>query len=199
MTQSPTPPTPQSAAEPLALHTADPAITPPPVRVSREAAQPAVARVTLDRPNLRNAFDDATIAALTQAFTSLAADASVRVVVLAAEGPAFCAGADLNWMRRMAHYSDAENRADAAALAEMLQSIAHCPQPVVAAIQGDVFAGGMGLVAACDIALAVDTAQFCLSEVRLGLVPATISPYVVRAMGARGAPLRADRRALRRC
>lgn len=149
--------------------------------------QDRIARVTLNRPEVRNAFDDATIAALTQTFTALADDASVRVVLLAAEGPAFCAGADLNWMRRMAQYSDPENRADAAALAAMLQAIYTCPKPVMAAIQGDVFAGGMGLVAACDIALAVETAQFCLSEVRLGLVPATISPYVVRAMGARAA------------
>lgn len=151
------------------------------------AVQDRIARVTLKRPEVRNAFDDATIAALTEAFTALGADHSVRVVVLAALGPAFCAGADLNWMRRMAQYSDAENRADAAALAAMLQTIHHCPKPVIAAIQGDVFAGGMGLVAACDIALAVDSAQFCLSEVRLGLVPATISPYVVRAMGVRAA------------
>jgi methylglutaconyl-CoA hydratase len=149
--------------------------------------QDRIARVTLNRPEVRNAFDDATIAELTETFTALAHDASVRVVVLAAEGPAFCAGADLNWMRRMAQYSDQENRADAAALAAMLQAIHTCPKPVLAAIQGDVFAGGMGLVAACDIALAVDAAQFCLSEVRLGLVPATISPYVVRAMGARAA------------
>jgi methylglutaconyl-CoA hydratase len=108
-------------------------------------------------------------------------------VVLAAEGVAFCAGADLNWMRRMADYTHAENLADAAQLAEMLRVIYECPKPTVARIQGDVFAGGMGLVAACDMAVSVDTANFCLSEVKLGLIPATISPYVIRAMGARAA------------
>ena len=107
--------------------------------------------------------------------------------MLAAEGPAFCAGADLNWMRRMAGYTREENLADAARLAEMLRLIDTCPKPTVARIQGDVYAGGMGLVAACDMAVAVPTAGFCLSEVRLGLIPATISPYVIRAMGARAA------------
>ncbi len=146
-----------------------------------------VARITLARPQLRNAFDDATIAALTAAFADADADAGVRVVVLAAEGPAFCAGADLHWMRRMAGYSREQNLADAAALAEMLRTIAACRKPTIARVQGDVYAGGMGLVAACDMAVAVDTARFCLSEVKLGLVPATISPYVIRAMGARAA------------
>src|SRR3989344_1872600 len=108
-------------------------------------------------------------------------------VVLAAEGPAFCAGANLNWMRRMADYTRDENIADAGKLAEMLRVIYECPKPTVARVQGDVYAGGMGLVAACDMAVAVDTAGFCLSEVKLGLIPATISPYVIRAMGARAA------------
>ena len=108
-------------------------------------------------------------------------------MVLAAEGPAFCAGADLHWMRCMADYTRAENLADAAKLAEMLRVIYACPKPTIARIQGDVVAGGMGLVAACDMAVAVDTAGFCLSEVKLGLIPATISPYVIRAMGARAA------------
>jgi enoyl-CoA hydratase/carnithine racemase len=111
----------------------------------------------------------------------------VRAVVLAAEGPAFCAGANLNWMRRMADYTRAENIADAGKLAEMLRVIYECPKPTMARVQGDVYAGGMGLVAACDMAVAVDTAGFCLSEVKLGLIPATISPYVIRAMGARAA------------
>ena len=146
-----------------------------------------VARITLARPQLRNAFDDATIVALTAAFADADADAGVRVVVLAAEGPAFCAGADLHWMRRMAGYSREQNLADAAALAEMLRTIAACRKPTIARVQGDVYAGGMGLVAACDMAVAVDTARFCLSEVKLGLVPATIGPYVIRAMGARAA------------
>ncbi len=155
------------------------------VRVSRPAA--AVAQVTLCRPDVRNAFNDEVIAALTQSFRALNDDDDVRVVVLAAEGPAFCAGADLHWMRRMADYTRAQNLDDAAGLAEMLRSIAGCRKPIIARVQGDAYAGGVGLVAACDLAVAVDTAQFCLSEVKLGLVPATISPYVVRAMGARAA------------
>ncbi|MDP3132816.1 MAG: enoyl-CoA hydratase/isomerase family protein, partial [Burkholderiaceae bacterium] len=122
---------------------------------------------------------------LTQAFTLLGQDAQVRAIVLAAEGPAFCAGADLNWMRRMADYTRAENLADAGCLAEMLRTIHSCLKPTIARVQGDVFAGGMGLVAACDMAVSVDTATYCLSEVKLGLIPATISPYVIRAMGTR--------------
>ena len=147
----------------------------------------AVATVTLNRPEVRNAFNDEVITELTQAFGQLGQDDQVRAIVLAASGPAFCAGADLNWMRRMADYTHAENLADAAALAEMLRVIYTCPKPTVARIQGDVYAGGMGLVAACDMAVSVDTANYCLSEVKLGLYPATISPYVIRAMGARAA------------
>ncbi len=149
--------------------------------------QDAVRTITLARPEVRNAFNDEVIAELKNAFLAVAQDASVRCVVLAAEGPAFCAGADLNWMRRMADYSREENRADAGELAAMLRAIYECPQPTIARVQGDVYAGGMGLVAACDIAVGVDTAQFCLSEVKLGLIPATISPYVIRAMGVRAA------------
>jgi len=147
----------------------------------------ALATVTLNRPEVRNAFNDEVITELTQAFTQLGQDPQVRAIVLAAEGPAFCAGADLNWMRRMADYTHAENLLDAAQLAEMLRVIYTCPKPTVARIQGDVYAGGMGLVAACDMAVSVDTANYCLSEVKLGLYPATISPYVIRAMGARAA------------
>jgi methylglutaconyl-CoA hydratase len=147
----------------------------------------AVATVTLSRPDVRNAFNDEVIAELTQAFIQLGQDKDVRAIVLAADGPAFCAGADLNWMRRMADYTHAENLADAAQLAEMLRVIYTCPKPTVARIQGDVYAGGMGLVAACDMAVSVDSANYCLSEVKLGLYPATISPYVIRAMGARAA------------
>jgi len=147
----------------------------------------AVATITLDRPEVRNAFNDEVIAELTQAFSQLGQDPQVRAIVLAAVGPAFCAGADLNWMRRMADYTHAENLADAAQLAEMLRVIYTCPKPTVARIQGDVYAGGMGLVAACDMAVSVDSANYCLSEVKLGLYPATISPYVIRAMGARAA------------
>ena len=146
-----------------------------------------VATVTLARPDKRNAFNDEVIAELNQAFTQLGSSEQVRVIVLAAEGKAFCAGADLNWMRAMADYSREENLADADKLAQMLSTLYRCPKPTIAAIQGDVYAGGIGLISACDIAIAVDSANFCLSEVRLGLAPATISPYVIRAMGARAA------------
>ena len=146
-----------------------------------------VARITLTQPEVRNAFSDEVIAAITAAFTEVGAQDGVRAVVLAAEGTAFCAGANLHWMRRMADYTREENVADAGKLADMLRVIYECPKPTIARVQGDVYAGGMGLVAACDMAVAVDTAGFCLSEVKLGLIPATISPYVVRAMGARAA------------
>lgn len=145
------------------------------------------ASVILNRPEVRNAFNELTIAEITRAFLEIGADASVRAIVLAARGPAFCAGADLNWMRKMADYTHEENRADAAQLAHMLRTIYECPQPVVASVQGDCYAGGMGLAAACDIALAADNAHFCLSEVKLGLIPATISPYVIKAMGENAA------------
>jgi methylglutaconyl-CoA hydratase len=144
-----------------------------------------VAMITLSRPDVRNAFNDEVIAELKNAFTEAGQAADVRCVVLAAEGPAFCAGADLNWMRRMADYTCDENLADAGQLAAMLRAIYECPKPTIARVQGDVFAGGVGLVAACDMAVSVDTATYCLSEVKLGLIPATISPYVIRAMGAR--------------
>lgn len=150
-------------------------------------ADGAVARIWLDRPDARNAFDDVAIDELTRAFAEAGAMPAVRAIVLGARGTAFCAGADLNWMRRMAGYTREENLADAGKLAAMLRTIAECPKPTIARVQGDVYAGGMGLVAACDMAVAVDTAWFCLSEVRIGLVPATISPYVIRAMGARAA------------
>lgn len=149
--------------------------------------QGAVLTLTLSRPDVRNAFNDEVIADITAAFLDAAGRDDVRAVVLAATGPAFCAGADLNWMRRMAGYTRAENLADAGALAEMLRVMHECPKPTVARVQGDVFAGGVGLVAACDMAVSVDTATYCLSEVKLGLIPATISPYVIRAMGARAA------------
>ena len=145
------------------------------------------ATVTLTRAEMRNAFNDEVIAELTQAFTELGTREDLRVIVLAAEGPAFCAGANLNWMRRMADYDRAQNLADAARLAEMLRVIHQCPKPVIARVQGDVYAGGMGLVACSDIAISVDCAHYCLSETRLGLLPATISPYVMRAMGPRAA------------
>ena len=151
------------------------------------AVNDRIARIKLTRPEVRNAFNDEVIQQLKAAFESVGANSDVRAVVLAAEGPAFCAGADLNWMRRMADYTRDENLADAGQLAAMLKAIYECPKPTIAAVQGDVFAGGMGLVAACDMAVSVRTATYCLSEVKLGLIPATISPYVIRAMGARAA------------
>ncbi|MEJ5991584.1 enoyl-CoA hydratase/isomerase family protein [Ramlibacter sp. PS3R-8] len=143
--------------------------------------------VTLDRPDVRNAFNDEVIEELTAVFLELGKRDEVRCIVLAGNGPAFCAGADLNWMRKMAGYSRDENLQDATKLARMLEVIYRCPQPTIAAVHGDVYAGGTGLVAVCDMAVSVDTAQYCLSEVKLGLIPATISPYVIRAMGARAA------------
>jgi methylglutaconyl-CoA hydratase len=147
----------------------------------------SVATVILNRPEVRNAFNETAIAEIAQAFRELGSEAGVRAIILAARGPAFCAGADLNWMKKMAGYTHAENRADAAQLAEMLRVIYACPKPVVAKVQGDCYAGGMGLVAACDIAVAAEKANFCLSEVKLGLIPATISPYVMKAMGENAA------------
>jgi methylglutaconyl-CoA hydratase len=150
-----------------------------------QTTQGAIRTITLSRPDVRNAFNDEVIAELKAAFDDAGKASDVRCVVLAAEGPAFCAGADLNWMRRMADYTRDENLADAGCLADMLHTIYTCPKPTIARVQGDVFAGGVGLVAACDMAISVDTATYCLSEVKLGLIPATISPYVIRAMGAR--------------
>jgi methylglutaconyl-CoA hydratase len=142
-----------------------------------------VATVTLNRPDVRNAFNELAIAEITRAFARLGTEADLRAIVLAANGAAFCAGADLNWMKKMAGYTRDENRADAMQLAQMLYTIYRCPVPVVARVQGDCYAGGMGLVAACDIIVAAEEVNFCLSEVRLGLIPATISPYVIKAMG----------------
>jgi methylglutaconyl-CoA hydratase len=144
-----------------------------------------IARVTLNRPELRNAFDDALIRQLQESLEKLENDPAVRVVVLAGNGPAFCAGADLNWMKRMAAYGYDENLADAQALATMLATLDRLPKPTIARVHGPVFAGGTGLVAACDIAVGTPEAKFCLSEAKLGLSPATISPYVMRAMGER--------------
>ncbi|HTH80628.1 MAG TPA: enoyl-CoA hydratase/isomerase family protein [Ramlibacter sp.] len=146
-----------------------------------------IATVTLNRPEVRNAFNDEVIAELTATIAEYESRAEVRCIVLAGNGPAFCAGADLNWMKSMATYTYDENVADARALAQMLRVLYRCEKPTIARVQGDTYAGGMGLVAACDIAVAVDTANFCLSEVKLGLIPATISPYVIRAMGPRAA------------
>lgn len=143
--------------------------------------------LTMNRPEVHNAFDDTLIGALTAELRRLEADDAVRVVILAAAGKRFSAGADLGWMRRMADYSHAENLADAQALAELMRTLDGLAKPTIALVQGPVYGGGVGLVACCDIALATPRAQFCLSEVKLGLIPAVISPYVVMAMGARAA------------
>lgn len=144
---------------------------------------PHVAEVWLNRPEVRNAFNDGVIAELTAAFQQLGADPALRAIVLGGHGKAFCAGADLNWMRAMADYSWEQNRADAERLAGMLWTIWSCPLPVVGRVHGDCYAGGVGLAAVCDVLVAADGVQFCLSEARLGLLPATIGPYVVRALG----------------
>lgn len=146
-----------------------------------------VATIWLNRPEVRNAFNETSIADITRAFRQLEQDRDVRVIVLAARGKAFCAGADLNWMKKMASHTDAENLADAGALAEMLKVIYRCCKPVIARVQGDCYAGGLGLISACDLVVAAEPAGFCLSETRLGLIPATISPYVIRAIGERTA------------
>ena len=145
----------------------------------------SVAIVTLNRPEVRNAFDDVLIADLTRVFLAIEKDETVRVMVLAGAGSAFCAGADLNWMKRMAGYGYEQNLADARALAQMLKTLDRLSKPTVARVHGPAYAGGVGLVAACDIAIGSHDAEFCLTEVKLGLSPATISPYVVRAMGER--------------
>ncbi len=146
-----------------------------------------VAAVTLARERVRNAFNESMIEELDGAFRQLGADERVRTIVLAARGPVFCAGADLEWMARMADFTPEENRRDALQLAHMLRAIGECPKPTIARVHGDAYGGGLGLVAACDIAFAAAGATFCLSETRLGLIPATIGPYVVRAIGPRHA------------
>jgi len=149
--------------------------------------QGPVARVFLNRPEVRNAFNDGVIAELSAAFHELGADPTLRAIVLGGQGKAFCAGADLSWMRTMAGYTWEQNRADAQALADMLWTLYACPLPVVGRIHGDCYAGGLGLAAVCDVLVAAEGAQFCLSEARLGLLPATIGPYVVRALGEQAA------------
>jgi methylglutaconyl-CoA hydratase len=146
-----------------------------------------VATLTLNRPEVHNAFDDQLIARLTHELRDLEHQAGVRVVVIAAEGKSFCAGADLNWMKRVARYSEAENIRDAIALAGLMRTLNTLTKPTIARVQGAAFGGGVGVVACCDTAIASAAAVFCLSEVRLGLIPAVISPYVVAAMGERSA------------
>ncbi|MCB1626291.1 MAG: enoyl-CoA hydratase/isomerase family protein [Xanthomonadales bacterium] len=146
-----------------------------------------VAWLWLDRPDLHNAFDDALIAALTVELEELAKLPQLRALVLAGRGSSFSAGADLNWMRRMAAAGREANRDDALGLATLMRTLAFFPRPTLARVHGAAYGGGVGLIACCDIALAADSARFGLTEVRLGLVPAVISPYVVEAIGARQA------------
>jgi methylglutaconyl-CoA hydratase len=146
-----------------------------------------VVRLTLNRPDVHNAFDDRLIAELTQALESLGEDDGVRAVVLTGAGKSFSAGADLNWMRRMAGYSDEENLADARALARLMQTLNELPKPTVARVNGAALGGGTGLVACCDIAIASDKASFGTTEARLGIIPAVIGPYVIAAIGPRQA------------
>ncbi len=152
-----------------------------------ETDHQGVATVTLDSPARHNAFDDALIAELTAAFTALGENPEIRLVVLASTGRSFSAGADLGWMQRMATYTQAENVADAAGLAKLMRTLDRLPKPTLAVVQGAAYGGGVGLVACCDIVLAAEDAKFCLSEVRLGLIPAAISPFVINAIGARQA------------
>ncbi len=144
---------------------------------------PHTAAVWLNRHEVRNAFNDGVIAELTQAFGELGADPHLRCITLAGRGKAFCAGADLNWMKAMAGYDWEGNRADAQALADMLHTLYTCPVPIVGRVHGDCYAGGVGLAAVCDVLVAAQGVQFCLSEARLGLLPATIGPYVLKALG----------------
>ena len=145
--------------------------------------QGLVARVWLNRPDVRNAFNEEVIAELGAAFAMLGAEPALRAIVLGGRGKAFCAGANLSWMRAMAGFSWEQNRADAQALADMLWAVWSCPVPVVGRVQGDCYAGGVGLASVCDVLVAADGVNFCLSEAKLGLLPGTISPYVIRAMG----------------
>lgn len=142
-----------------------------------------IANVTLTRPDLHNAFNETMIEELRSAFVGFDKHSNVRAVVLSGEGKSFCAGADLNWMKKMVDYTFEQNVEDAHALSRMLSIIAHCPKPVIARIHGAAFGGGVGLIAACDIAVAVESATFCLSEVKLGLLPAVISPFVLKKIG----------------
>ncbi len=154
------------------------------LRIERDGP---VARVWLDRPEVRNAMNGTLIRELAAAFGALAGEDGVRAIVLGGSGKAFCAGADLAFMREAADYTWEQNHADAAALAEMLWAMYSCPVPVIARIHGDCYAGGLGLASVCDIRVVADAVTFSLSEARLGLLPATISPYVIRAMGEQAA------------
>ena len=149
----------------------------------RQSIERGMATVSLCRAELHNAFNEVVIAELTEAFRAFGGDDNVRVVLLASEGKSFCAGADIHWMKRMVDYSFEENVADANAMANMLRAIRDCPKPVIARVHGACIGGGVGLAAACDVAVALESAVFCLSEVKLGILPAVISPYVLEKIG----------------
>ena len=142
-----------------------------------------IVRVTLNRPEVRNAFNEGLIGELQDIFSKLGSDGRCRVIVLQANGKSFCAGADLNWMKSMANFTKEENIADSRKMALMLNTIYACPKPVIAKVQGDAYAGGVGLASVCDILIASNQVRFCISEAKLGLLPATIAPYVIRALG----------------
>ena len=153
--------------------------------VTCEIDQRGVATVTLNRPEVHNAFDDVLVARLSEIFTQLGNNQTVRAVILAATGKSFCSGADLNWIKRMATYTYEQNLSDANNLATMLHTLNTLPKPTIARVQGAAFGGAVGLIACCDMAVGSKLSKFCLSEVKLGLIPATISPYVIQAIGER--------------
>jgi methylglutaconyl-CoA hydratase len=152
-----------------------------------EIDEHGIARITLTRPEVHNAFNDTLIAELTMVLNGLGTDRRVRAVILCAQGRNFSAGADLNWMQRMASNTEDQNLADARALAGLMRTLNELPKPTLALVQGRALGGGVGLVACCDIAVAAETANFTLSEVKLGLIPAVIAPYVIAAIGERAA------------
>ena len=151
------------------------------LKISRSGA---VATVALNRPDVRNAFDDVLIGELTAVFAELGADPAVRVVILTGEGPVFCAGADVNWMKRSVSYTQEQNKADALRMSGMFRTIDECPKAVIGRVNGTCFGGGMGLISCCDVVVSVDSAQFAFTEVKLGIVPAVISAYVAPKIGA---------------
>lgn len=153
--------------------------------IKYEVDAAGVATLTLNRPEVHNAFDDNTVASLSDAFLEVGQDQNVRALILASTGKSFCSGGDLNWMRRMASYDYDENLRDSSLLAEMLRRLNTMPKLTIARVQGAAFGGGVGLVSCCDIAVAAPEASFCLSEVKVGMIPATISPYVINAIGER--------------
>lgn len=150
---------------------------------ARQEVIGSIGRVVINRPDVHNAFNEVMIAEITDAFRELGRRGDMRVVVLVGEGKSFSAGGDINWMKKMVGYSFEENVADANAMADMLRAIRECPKPTIARVHGNAFGGGVGLTAACDIAVAVESAVFCLSEVKLGIVPAVISPFVLEKIG----------------